>query len=71
MHSTFKRVFHFHFICSLFDRNLKIGYFSQHHVDQLGSEQSPLELLASKFPGTELTPELSYVLPFSSNSEEK
>ncbi|KAJ7376206.1 ATP-binding cassette sub- F member 3 [Desmophyllum pertusum] len=32
-------------------RNLKIGYFSQHHVDQLGSEQSPLELLASKFPG--------------------
>lgn len=32
-------------------RNLKIGYFSQHHVDQLGSEQTPLELLASKFPG--------------------
>lgn len=33
-------------------RNLKIGYFSQHHVDQLGSEQTPLELIASKFPGT-------------------
>ncbi|XP_073246367.1 ATP-binding cassette sub-family F member 3-like isoform X2 [Porites lutea] len=32
-------------------RNLKIGYFSQHHVDQLGSEQTPLELIASKFPG--------------------
>lgn len=32
-------------------RNLKIGYFSQHHVDQLGSQQSPLELIASKFPG--------------------
>ncbi|KAK2557617.1 ATP-binding cassette sub-family F member 3 [Acropora cervicornis] len=32
-------------------RNLKIGYFSQHHVDQLGSEQSPLEVIASKFPG--------------------
>ncbi|CAH3134847.1 unnamed protein product [Pocillopora meandrina] len=32
-------------------RNLKIGYFSQHHVDQLGSELTPLALLASKFPG--------------------
>jgi len=32
-------------------RNLKIGYFSQHHVDQLGSQQTPLELIASKFPG--------------------
>ena len=39
------------FVLSQFDRNLKIGYFSQHHVDQLGSEQTPLELLASKFPG--------------------
>lgn len=37
----------------LFHRNLKIGYFSQHHVDQLGSELTPLALLASKFPGTE------------------
>ena len=36
---------------SSFYRNLKIGYFSQHHVDQLGSQQTPLELIASKFPG--------------------
>lgn len=32
-------------------RNLKIGYFTQHHVDQLTMNQSPLEFLASKFPG--------------------
>ena len=52
------RVWKGHFIYILyflFDRNLKIGYFSQHHVDQLGSEQTPLELLASKFPGTNNT----------------
>lgn len=32
-------------------RNLKIGYFTQHHVDQLSMNQSPLEFLATKFPG--------------------
>lgn len=32
-------------------RNLKIGYFTQHHVDQLSMNQSPLEFLASKYPG--------------------
>ncbi|KAH0624289.1 hypothetical protein JD844_007986 [Phrynosoma platyrhinos] len=32
-------------------RNLKIGYFSQHHVDQLDLEISATELLAKKFPG--------------------
>ncbi|XP_048460215.1 ATP-binding cassette sub-family F member 3 isoform X2 [Rhincodon typus] len=32
-------------------RNLKIGYFSQHHVDQLEMNVSSVELLASKFPG--------------------
>ncbi|XP_030072314.1 ATP-binding cassette sub-family F member 3 [Microcaecilia unicolor] len=32
-------------------RNLKIGYFSQHHVDQLDLNISPLELLAKRFPG--------------------
>ncbi|XP_029442340.1 ATP-binding cassette sub-family F member 3 isoform X2 [Rhinatrema bivittatum] len=32
-------------------RNLKIGYFSQHHVDQLDLNISALELLAKRFPG--------------------
>ena len=32
-------------------RNLKIGYFTQHHVDQLDMSQSSVELLASGFPG--------------------
>ncbi|KFV58978.1 ATP-binding cassette sub-family F member 3, partial [Tyto alba] len=31
-------------------RNLKIGYFSQHHVDQLDLNISAVELLARKFP---------------------
>lgn len=33
------------------NRRLKIGYFSQHHVDQLDMDVSSLELLAKKFPG--------------------
>ncbi|XP_062987916.1 ATP-binding cassette sub-family F member 3 [Elgaria multicarinata webbii] len=32
-------------------RNLKIGYFSQHHVDQLDLDISATELLAKRFPG--------------------
>ncbi|XP_042313851.1 ATP-binding cassette sub-family F member 3 isoform X1 [Sceloporus undulatus] len=32
-------------------RNLKIGYFTQHHVDQLDLDISATELLAKKFPG--------------------
>ncbi|RWS23365.1 ATP-binding cassette sub-family F member 3-like protein [Leptotrombidium deliense] len=32
-------------------RNLKLGYFTQHHVDQLVMNQSSLEFLAKKFPG--------------------
>ncbi|XP_028925834.1 ATP-binding cassette sub-family F member 3 isoform X1 [Ornithorhynchus anatinus] len=32
-------------------RNLKIGYFSQHHVDQLDLNVSAAELLARRFPG--------------------
>lgn len=36
---------------SSFCRNLKIGYFSQHHVDQLDLNISAVELLARKFPG--------------------
>uniref|UniRef100_A0ABM5G420 ATP-binding cassette sub-family F member 3 isoform X1 n=1 Tax=Pogona vitticeps TaxID=103695 RepID=A0ABM5G420_9SAUR len=32
-------------------RNLKVGYFSQHHVDQLDLDISATELLAKKFPG--------------------
>ncbi|ERE76671.1 ATP-binding cassette sub-family F member 3-like protein [Cricetulus griseus] len=31
--------------------NLKIGYFSQHHVEQLDLNVSAVELLARKFPG--------------------
>ncbi|XP_015930202.1 ATP-binding cassette sub-family F member 3 [Parasteatoda tepidariorum] len=32
-------------------RNLVLGYFTQHHVDQLDMNVSSLELLAKKFPG--------------------
>ena len=32
-------------------RNLKIGYFSQHHVDQLDMSVCPVELLQNHFPG--------------------
>ena len=32
-------------------RNLKFGYFTQHFVDQLDLEVSPLELMAKEFPG--------------------
>lgn len=42
------RAFSFHFA----SRNLKIGYFSQHHVEQLDLNVSAVELLARKFPGT-------------------
>ncbi|KAL8578789.1 ATP-binding cassette sub- F member 3 [Nucella lapillus] len=32
-------------------RNLKIGYFTQHHIDQLEMGQCSVELLAERFPG--------------------
>uniref|UniRef100_A0ABD2W3U2 ABC transporter domain-containing protein n=1 Tax=Trichogramma kaykai TaxID=54128 RepID=A0ABD2W3U2_9HYME len=32
-------------------RNLKFGYFSQHHVDQLDLRVCPVELLQNNFPG--------------------
>lgn len=32
-------------------RNLAIGYFTQHHVDQLTMNQVPLQFMASKDPG--------------------
>ena len=32
-------------------RSLRIGYFSQHHVDQLDMNVSSIEVLESKFPG--------------------
>lgn len=32
-------------------RNLKFGYFSQHHVDQLDMRVCPVELLQINFPG--------------------
>nr|CAD2193724.1 unnamed protein product [Meloidogyne enterolobii] len=33
------------------NRRLRIGYFTQHHVDQLEMDDTPLELLAQRFPG--------------------
>lgn len=33
-------------------RNLKFGYFSQHHVDQLDMNANSVELLQSGYPGT-------------------
>lgn len=33
------------------NRRLKIGYFAQHHVDQLDMDLSGVEVLAHKFPG--------------------
>lgn len=35
-------------------RNLKFGYFSQHHVDQLDMRVCPVELLQNHFPGMNL-----------------
>ena len=35
-----------------FFRNLKMGYFSQHHVDQLNMNMNSVQLLQSRFPGT-------------------
>lgn len=32
-------------------RSLRIGYFTQHHVDQLEMNVSSVELLSAKFPG--------------------
>ncbi len=32
-------------------RHLKIGYFAQHHVDQLEMDTSSLELASVRFPG--------------------
>ena len=32
-------------------RNLRIGYFTQHHVDQLDLNVTCLELAANRFPG--------------------
>lgn len=32
-------------------RRLNIGYFTQHHVDQLDMDMSSLELVAERFPG--------------------
>lgn len=32
-------------------RNLKLGYFSQHHVDQLDMNVNSVELLQQMYPG--------------------
>ena len=34
-------------------RHLRVGYFSQHFVDQLTMDDSPLSFMASKFPGND------------------
>ena len=36
-------------------RNIRIGYFSQHHVDQLELNMNCVEVLQSKYPGMGLT----------------
>lgn len=41
-------------------RNLKFGYFSQHHVDQLAMNVCSVELLQNKFPGTIFKINISY-----------
>jgi ATP-binding cassette subfamily F protein 3 len=33
------------------NRRLKIGYFAQHHVDQLDMDMSGLQLAALRYPG--------------------
>ena len=33
------------------NRNLCIGYFSQHHVDQLDMSMTSIELMAERYPG--------------------
>ncbi|XP_014668063.1 PREDICTED: ATP-binding cassette sub-family F member 3-like [Priapulus caudatus] len=35
-------------------RNLRIGYFSQHHVDQLDMDVNCVELMARRFPGQKI-----------------
>ena len=37
----------------LHHRHLRIGYFSQHFVDQLLMDDSPVSFMASKFPGND------------------
>ena len=32
-------------------RNLKIGYFTQHHVDQMSMDLAAVELIGQKIPG--------------------
>lgn len=36
-------------------RNLQIGYFTQHHVDQMSMELAAVELMAQKIPGSQGT----------------
>lgn len=37
------------------NRRLRIGYFSQHHVDQLDMDISGVEVLEKRFPGSYLS----------------
>ncbi|TKR76011.1 hypothetical protein L596_017221 [Steinernema carpocapsae] len=36
------------------NRRLKIGYFTQHHVDQLDMDMSPVEVLQKRFPNRDI-----------------
>ena len=40
-------------------RGIRFGYFSQHHVDQLKMDVTPVGLLQQKFPGKKILPPLS------------
>jgi len=50
-------------------RNLKFGYFSQHHVDQLDMRVCPVELLQTHFPGMCLQCELDSLFILGTNSD--
>ena len=41
------------FLLTLFflDRSMRVGYFSQHHVDALSMKQTSLEFFKSNYPG--------------------
>ncbi|XP_064385354.1 ATP-binding cassette sub-family F member 3-like isoform X3 [Halichondria panicea] len=50
-------------------RNLKIAYFSQHHVDQLVMESTPLHFIQAKFPGMKDEEYRSYLGSFGVTGE--
>lgn len=55
-------------------RNLCIGYFSQHHVDQLDMNLSPVELFAQRYPGINFTlikSPINFVIIFIEKEQKK